>query len=66
MSMEEKYGKGILLKEVCDTCGYEAEDLHSAGVHENENGCIRVYSEDDKFVCPRCPIAGKHALVPLI
>lgn len=57
--MVEEYGEGILLKEVCPTCGYEADDLPSAGVHENENGCVRVYAEDEKFVCPICPTAGK-------
>ena len=58
-NLAEKYGEGVLLKEVCPTCGYEADDLPSAGVHENENGCVRVYAENEKFVCPQCPTDGK-------
>ena len=37
----------------CQKCGHQAT-LASAGVHESENGCIRVYSDDDEYVCPNC------------
>ena len=45
------------LNEFCQKCGYEAEGLYSAGVHDSESGCIKVYTDDDEFVCPICTIA---------
>ena len=51
-SLKDKYGEGKIVKEVCKRCGYEG-DIHTAGTHEN-NGCIKVYSEADKFACPFC------------
>lgn len=56
--MKEKYGKGSILENVCQKCGY-TDDLPSAGVHETENGCIRVYASDEKFICPMCPAVDK-------
>jgi hypothetical protein len=50
---------GRMLDNVCQKCGYEADvELFSAGVHESESGCIRAYTDDDTFVCPRCPVAN--------
>ena len=51
--MKEKYGKGIALEKTCRKCGYTADDVLSAGVHET-NGCVRVYATDVKFICPMC------------
>ena len=49
-----KYGKGKSYEDTCPNCGAAVEGLQSAGVHDMGNGCIKVYSEADQFVCPKC------------
>ena len=51
--MIAKYGKGKLQERVCPKCEYKSE-IQTAGVHVLGSGCIKVYSEDDEFQCPRC------------
>ncbi|XP_044182251.1 uncharacterized protein LOC122963036 [Acropora millepora] len=48
-----KYGKGKLQERVCPKCEYKSE-IQTPGVYVLGNGCIKVYSEDDEFQCPRC------------
>ena len=52
--LKERYGKGTMFTEKCPKCG-TTESLFSSGVHESESGSLRVYCEDDIFVCPKCP-----------
>jgi hypothetical protein len=59
--LTSKYGRGTMLSEKCPKCGYEVE-LFSAGVHESESGALRVYADDDQFICPRCIQQGIHFL----
>jgi len=47
------YGEGDILEETCPKCGYQVE-LYSAGVHESNSGVLRIYADDDQFICPRC------------
>ena len=62
--MQQKYGCGATIDWECQKCGHQAM-LASAGVHESENGCICVYSDDDEYVCPNCgpesPLEGTTA-----
>ena len=51
--MQQKYGCGATIDWECQKCGHQAM-LALAGVHESENGCICVYSDDDEYVCPNC------------
>lgn len=51
--LKEKYGDGEIVSETCRKCGYQA-DLCTAGTFESVNGCIKVYSEADEFICPVC------------
>ena len=37
----------------CPTCGYQ-DEIQTSGVHEYDNGCTKVYNEDDEFHCPKC------------
>lgn len=53
----EKYGHGEVFTETCPTCGFQ-EELYSSGVHES-SGCLKIYSVDDEFECPRC-ITKQH------
>lgn len=48
-----KYGKGETFEDTCTKCGTTVGQLLSSGVHDM-NGCIRIYCEDDSFVCPTC------------
>lgn len=52
-TLVEKYGMGHITTVKCDTCTYEKE-IHSSGVHETEGGSLKVYCEDDAFICPKC------------
>lgn len=52
--MAEKYGQGNLFEKICEKCGFKAEGLYSAGVHESPSGVLRVYSDDQAFTCPTC------------
>ncbi|XP_044183032.1 uncharacterized protein LOC122947312 [Acropora millepora] len=41
----QKYGQGEVSIQKCETCNYE-KIIHSSGVHHDEGGCVKVYSED--------------------
>ena len=49
----QKYGQGEVSIQKCETCNYE-KIIHSSGVHHDEGGCVKVYSEEDEFSCPNC------------
>lgn len=49
----EKYGKGNIGTRKCSSCSYE-QAIQRSGVHADESGCVQVYAEDDKFICPNC------------
>jgi len=49
----DKYGVGEVFSKSCPSCSY-VQELSSAGVHESDNGIIRVYTDDDEFICPKC------------
>ena len=49
--MAQKYGEGSVIEKPCPDCGYVVE-LQSSGVHTTDNGCVKVYCEDDEFNCP--------------
>lgn len=52
-TLKRKYGEGENSIRKCETCDYE-QVIYSGGVHETEDGCLRVYAEEDKFSCPNC------------
>lgn len=45
----QKYGQGEVSIRKCDTCNFEKK-IHSSGVHHDEGGCVKVYSEEDELV----------------
>ena len=46
--MVQKYGEGSVIEKPCPDCGYVVE-LQSSEVHTTDNGCVKVYCEDDEF-----------------
>ena len=48
-----KYGAGEKSTIKCTTCDYEKE-IQLSGTHESEGGSLKVYCEDEEFVCPNC------------
>ena len=56
--LKEKYGIGEIVRESCKKCGFKM-DLSTAGTHESDNGCVKVYAEADDFVCPMCSSDSK-------
>lgn len=54
----QKYGEGSVFEKTCPDCGYVVE-LQSSGVHISDNGCTKVYCEDDEFNCPKCSYTDK-------
>ena len=48
----QKYGAGTVIEKPCPDCGYVVH-LQSSGVHTADNGCIKVYCEDDELNCPK-------------
>ena len=56
--MVQKYGEGSVIGKPCADCGYVVE-LESSGVHTTDNGCVKVYCEDDEFNCPNCSYTDK-------
>ena len=49
----QKYGQGEVSIGKCSTCNFE-QKIHSSGVHYDEGGCVKYYSEEDEFKCPNC------------
>ena len=49
----QKYGQGEVSIRKCETCNFK-KIIHSSGVHHDEGGCVKVYSEEDEFSCPNC------------
>ena len=47
----QKYRQGEVSIQKCETCNFE-KIIHSNGVHHDEGGCVKVYSEEDKFSYP--------------
>ena len=40
----QKYGQGEVSIRKCETCNFE-KIIHSSGVHHDEGGCVKVYSD---------------------
>lgn len=54
----QKYGEGSVYEKPCPDCGYVVE-LQSSSVHITENGCTKVYCEDDEFNRSKCSYSDK-------
>ena len=43
-----------MIEKPCPDCGYVVE-LPSSGVHTTDNGCVKVYCQEDQFNSPNAP-----------
>jgi predicted RNA-binding Zn-ribbon protein involved in translation (DUF1610 family) len=60
LELIDKYGEGTAYEKECPECGYKC-DFRTAGVHlgDEDSQSLRVYSQDDDFLCPKCGFADQ-------